>query len=203
MPLTNALIAQFVTPVRNDCESGHVCETQSARQIRSNIGGPPPPKPMQPNTQVRLVPHELSEHMPQSAGQFVQVSNPPIDSQTMLPQNEQVPQSTEQLAQSSVPRHRPSPQLGHAPQSLGQVKHVSPMAASQLMSPQRGHAPQSAGQVMQSSPSLARQNPSSQVEHVPQSAGQLLHDSVDEHMPSPQVTQSPQSSGQVSQRSVA
>lgn len=132
---------------------------------------------MQPNTQVRLSPQACSEHIPQSDGQLVQSS--PGDSQRMLPQTAQMPlQSMRQLAQVSVPRQRPSPQLGHEPQSTSHVKQSSAAAASHMPSPQRGQAPQSGAQVTQSSPALARQNPSPQREHTPQSPGQLEQSSV-------------------------
>lgn len=226
-PVKNALVAQLMTLFRNDRESVHVSAKQSIKHAKSKPGGPPPPKLRQPKTHVRLSPHERSEHMPQSAGQLMQSSKPPIDSHRMFPQTEQTPQSILQLAQVSVPRQIPSPQLGHIPQSAGQVKHVSEAAASQVMSPHRGQAPQSGAHVMQSSPSPGRQKPSPHTLHTPQSAGQLpqdsrpmshipsphrvhspqstaqvLQSSAPLHIPSPQLAHSPQSSGQVSQRSV-
>ena len=51
----------------------------------------------------------------------MQSSKPPALSQRMLPHTEQVPQSTEQLEQVSVPRHLPSPQPSHRPQSASHV----------------------------------------------------------------------------------
>jgi hypothetical protein len=200
VPEVNALIAQLITPLRNERESGHVSATQSIRHVKSKPGAPPPNE-KQPKTHARLSPQARSEHIPQSAGQLMQSSKPPADSQRMLPHTEQVPQSTAQLAQVSVPRHRPSPQPMHRPQSSGQVKQSSAAMGSQLPSPQRGQAPQSGAQVTQSSPASGRQKPSPHTEQAPQSLGQLLQLSVGEQVPSPQRTHRPQSTGQVLQSS--
>lgn len=171
--------AQLTTWSRKKRESVQVCATQPARHESENVGmPPPPPNEKQPNTQVRLCPHEFSEHMPQSRGQLMQSSKPPADSHRMLPQTEQTPQSRAQLAQSSVPRQRPSPQPVQMPQSAGQLKQVSPAPAVQVPSPQVSHAPQSGAQLKQSSPEAGVQKPSPQRSQRPQSAGQLLQLSV-------------------------
>ena len=63
---------------------------------------------------------------PQSLLQLWQFS-PRDASHLPLPQLH-IPQSFGQLMQVSVPLHVPSPQMAHAPQSLGHVEQVSPSA---------------------------------------------------------------------------
>jgi hypothetical protein len=64
-------------------------------------------------------------HVPQSAGQLVQVS-PRLDSHLPLPHTAHTPQSAGHDTQFSVVgSHMPSPQPLHFPQSIGQVKQLS------------------------------------------------------------------------------
>jgi hypothetical protein len=87
---------------------------------------------------------------------------------------------------------QPSP---HAPQSKLQVLHVSPLAASQVLSPQTEQLPQSLGQLLQVSP--APHWPLPQVgAHLPQSLGQVSHDSPAAQKKSPQLGHAPQSLAQ-------
>jgi len=91
-------------------------------------------------------------------------------------------------------------QLGHVPQSCGQVEQFS-RPAVQVPSPQvGGHAPQSLGQVLQVSVPLQTPSPQEAGGHAPQTLGQVLQVSVPLQTPSPQVGgQAPQSRGQVLQ----
>jgi hypothetical protein len=139
----------------------------------------------------------IVSHLPQSAVQLVQVSNWSF-SHLPLPQTEQVPQSSGQDAQVSLPLHTPSWQPWHLPQSWKQLKQVS-MPGSQTPSPQGSHLPQSGAQLRQSSPSL--QKPSPQNSQMPQSCGQEEHVSSSLQTLFGQVGQKPQSTGQEEQLS--
>jgi hypothetical protein len=75
----------------------------------------------------------------------------------------------------------------HAPQSSGQLVHVSPEPGSHVALPQVTHAPQSPGQVMQVSPSEASHIVSPQTWHMPQSMPQVVQLSVPLHTWSPQI----------------
>ncbi len=202
-PLTNAPIAQFTTLFRKTCELGHVWDVQLLMQVMSIAGIPPPPpaKSKQPNTHVRPSEQLWSMQAPQSAAQLVHVSCAEL-SQRMFPQNAHEPQSCEQLAQVSVPRQRPSPQLGQSPQSPGQVKQSSPADAVHVRSPHEGQAPQSGAQLLHVSPLAGSQKPFRHVSQMPQSLGQLVQFSVAWQVRSPQVTQRPQSCWHVAQLSL-
>lgn len=178
--------------------SGQARETHPPRQATLMRGGSAM-KSRQPKVQVRTSAQVITRHVPQSAVQFVQVSNS-SDSQTMFPQKEQTPQSRAQLAQVSLPAQRPSPQPMQIPQSSGHVKQLSELML-QVPSPQVGQGSQSSGQVTQSSPRPGSQNPFSHVSQMPQSSAQLEQVSVIEQVPSPHATHRPQSRGQVEQLS--
>ena len=135
--------------------SGQVLAVHEPMQLMLKPGGVPL-KLMQPRVHVSTSPQVIVSQVPQSAAQLMQVSNPPAASQTPFPQNEQTPQSTSQLAQSSVTSQRPSPQPLQMPQSVEHVKQSS-LVMLQVPSPQLSHSPQSGVQVRQSSPSSGSQ----------------------------------------------
>ena len=145
-----APIAQETNWSIRNCTSGQATATHVLVQVMLIRGGSSP-KSRQPKIHVRTSPQVIVRHVPQSAGQFVQLSKPISRSQRMLPQNEHTPQSRRQLEQVSVPAHRPSPQPMHIPQSAGQVKQLSEVMLHEP-SPQRSQTPQSSGHVTQSSP---------------------------------------------------
>ncbi len=122
---------------------------QSTTHDRLMRGG----KPMRskhPNVQKSASEQVTVVHMPQSAGQLVQLSNRSI-SHRPFGHTAHEPQSTSQLAQSSSAAQRPSPQPTHRPQSGSHEKQLS-RVMSHAPSPQVLHRPQSGSQEKQSSP---------------------------------------------------
>jgi len=89
-------------------------------------------------------------HVPQSAGQLVQLSKRSV-SQRMFGQTAHEPQSMSQLAQSSSAAQRPSPQPTQRPQSGSHEKQLS-RVMSHAPSPHVLQRPQSGSHEKQSSP---------------------------------------------------
>jgi hypothetical protein len=147
-------------------------------------GDPAPQEPFEqtsaplqtsPSPQALVVKEQpLSQQSPSTALPSSQ-SSP--DSTIPLPQSGQVPQSAEQLLQSSLPLQTPSTtQMGaqrHPSHSQVLPSAEQPVMPAQAVfesshssggvivrSPQPGQAPQSWGQVLQSSPPALKQTPS-------------------------------------------